>query len=130
MLVRLSRVAFLRFVECFGAVDFFADFENAVAVGSMCDANEHELGPLAIDYVKLYSCDMEGWEFVAVFLFLAWTAFLIYLRASLLLLMSSLLYFIVGNTADTYFSPSLGSICEKVKVIMFSLFTCVVKPAL
>ena len=88
----------------------------------MCDASGNELGPLGIDYIKLYSCDMEGWEFVAILMFLAWTAFLIYLRTSLLC-ECAFLYVTVGNTADTYFSPSLGSICEKVVIIMSALLT-------
>ena len=57
-----------------------------------------DLGLLAIDYVDFHVCTMGGSV-------LSWL---------LLLLILAFLFWLLGDTADTYFSPILGQICETV----------------
>ena len=57
-------------------------------------------GPMNIDYVHLYYCSFESMGPLAALLLLLWVTFL----ATLL-----------GNTAQNYFSPTLASICTKLK---------------
>lgn len=59
-----------------------------------------ELGPLQIDYISMYE-SANGYSFACVFLMFLWVAYLVYL---------------LGNTAGTYFSPALGSICERLNL--------------
>lgn len=66
-----------------------------------CATHSDELGPLGIDYQYLYSCELYGYEWLSWFCLLSWTVGLIYL---------------LGDTASTYFSPTLGYICEKLKL--------------
>ena len=58
-------------------------------------------GPFSIDYIYLYSCTFKGYEVISTLLLIGWVVFL----ANLL-----------GNTASNYFSPTLSSICNKLKV--------------
>ena len=58
-------------------------------------------GPFSVDYIYLYSCTFHGYEIISTLLFIGWVIFL----ANLL-----------GNTASNYFSPTLSSICTKLKV--------------
>ena len=60
----------------------------------MCDISQ-DLGPFQIDYRRFYTCDMKGFEIVSTPLLIIWVFFLIS---------------ILGNTASTYFSPTLGMI--------------------
>jgi sodium/potassium/calcium exchanger 6 len=62
---------------------------------------ERELGPLKIDYFELYKCNLEGYEWICIILFVLWIVYL-----------TSLL----GNTAENYLSPTLGAICVKLKI--------------
>ena len=65
-----------------------------------CPESSANFGPLRIDYVKFY-CDNKNLEPLISLFLLLWVFFLIY---------------IMGNTAKTYFSPTLGAICEKLKL--------------
>ena len=67
-------------------------------VGDLDDPNNS--GPLGIDYIEFY-CDHDGHGGGVVLLFLGWVVFLIY---------------VMGGTAKNYFSPTLGAICEKLKI--------------
>ena len=60
-----------------------------------------EVGPLGIDYAHMYECTFSGYEFFSWIIFVLWTITLIYL---------------LGDTAESYFSPTLGYICEKLKL--------------
>ena len=71
---------------------------NHADVGDLDDPNNS--GPLGMDYIKLY-CDQEDRSVAIVFMLLAWVVFLIY---------------VMGGTAKNYFSPTLGAICEKMKI--------------
>jgi len=59
-----------------------------------------EIGLLAIDYVEFQKCTMGGsvWSWV------------------ILLLLLAVLFWLLGDTADTYFSPILSQICETVSL--------------
>jgi solute carrier family 24 (sodium/potassium/calcium exchanger), member 6 len=50
------------------------------------------------DYARFHYCTMAGWAWVSGALLLAWVAVLIYLLC---------------DTADTYFSPTLAAICDR-----------------
>ena len=55
-----------------------------------------ELGPLPVDYIAVYE-DAGAAGFILVVLFLVWACYLVHL---------------LGNTAESYFSPALAAICE------------------
>eukprot|EP01036_Dinobryon_divergens_P030199 gene30199-39402_t len=59
------------------------------------------LGPLGIDYEYLYSCTFSGYS-----------AFFFILSAIWVMILMSLL----AHTASNYFSPTLGSICDKMNL--------------
>lgn len=53
---------------------------NFLNINMVCDeGDDMELGPLGINYMKMYKCEMEGYESLTMILFLAWAFFLIYL---------------------------------------------------
>jgi Ca2+/Na+ antiporter len=71
----------------------------------MCDSVAYasadvEPGPLGMDYMAFYYCSLDA-NFGAMLLLLDCASFLIYL---------------LGNTASNYFSSTLASICEKMKL--------------
>jgi hypothetical protein len=43
------------------------------------EGDDMELGPLGINYLKMYKCEMEGYESFTMIMFLLWAVFLIYL---------------------------------------------------
>ena len=67
-------------------------------VGNLDDPNNS--GPFSMDYIEFY-CDHNDRGVGIVFLLLGWVVFLIY---------------VMGGTAKNYFSPTLGAICEKMKI--------------
>ena len=75
-------------------------------MSSSCgDIDVNELGPIRIDYGHFYcrvmnsSDESLGW--MVLLLYFSWVILLIY---------------VMGNTAKTYFSPTLGLICERLKL--------------
>ena len=72
-----------------------------------CDAGTAagEIGLLAIDYVEFQKCTMGGSA-------ISWV---------LLLVLLGCLFWLLGDTADTYFSPILGQVCETVSKLLLSL---------
>ena len=64
-------------------------------------STEGMLGPLAIDYQYLYSCTFSGYH-----------GFFFLLSAMWVMILMSLL----AHTASNYFSPTLGSICDKMNL--------------
>jgi hypothetical protein len=75
---------------------------------------EDVMGPLGLNYLSLY-CHSEGYEGLVLTSYLLLSIYFIYLCKT----PGFTLPFLrdlspVGHTADTYFSPTLGSICEKV----------------
>ena len=60
-----------------------------------------ELGPLDIDYIKIYECDLIGLELITILFLCVWIAFLIH---------------ILGNTASNYLSPTLALLCEQLNI--------------
>jgi len=59
-----------------------------------------DVGPLGIDYLYMYHCGFKenGWLFFPCLL--AWGCFVTYL---------------MGHTADAYFSPTLATLSDKVR---------------
>eukprot|EP01041_Mallomonas_annulata_P001040 gene1040-2035_t len=60
-----------------------------------------DLGPLNIDYLDRYNHQSEGFRPIVLVLYFAFVVLLIYL---------------LGHTANNYFSPSLAVICDKLKL--------------
>lgn len=63
--------------------------------------NSTSVGPLGIDYVAFHTCTMDGSPIISMIILLLWLVWLFYL---------------LGETADAYFSPTLSQICEKVRL--------------
>ncbi|OQR86349.1 Ca2 :Cation Antiporter (CaCA) Family [Achlya hypogyna] len=57
-----------------------------------------ELGPLGINYLELHYCTFAGWAWASCLLLALWLIVLFYL---------------LGNTADEYFSPTLSTLCTQ-----------------
>ena len=67
-----------------------------------CDKSDPDLlGPLEIDYLYLYNCTFYHYSFIFYIVSCIWIVTLISLLA---------------NTASNYFSPTLGSVCDKLKL--------------
>ncbi|KAG7400795.1 sodium/calcium exchanger protein [Phytophthora boehmeriae] len=70
-----------------------------------CDAQPFvanmTLGPLSIDYVHLHYCSLAGLPLLSALLLLLWLA---------------LLFYFLGSTADGYFSPTLASLSDRLRV--------------
>jgi sodium/potassium/calcium exchanger 6 len=64
-------------------------------------SNPEFIGPMGIDYGQLYYCPFQEVHFVALLMLFLWIFFL----------MNTL-----ANTASNYFSPTLGSICDKLNL--------------
>lgn len=67
-------------------------------MGDLDDPNNS--GPLGMDYIEFY-CEHNERGVAILFLLLGWVVFLIY---------------VMGGTAKNYFSPTLGAICEKMRI--------------
>ena len=114
--------------KCFLSLNHFESHSNqgtrvhSFSMTSYCDsAGDVELGPLGINYVYLHSCTFQGYEFILWILLFLWTASLIYLLGNACINQKCckqcyVCVFIIGNTAAVYFSPTLGYICEKLKL--------------
>ena len=68
---------------------------------SYVSQTENMVGPLGIDYHYAYSCSFSGYSFLFYFLIFLWVIFLMSMLA---------------HTASNYFSPTLGSICDKLNL--------------
>ncbi|KAL4158158.1 hypothetical protein PRNP1_003937 [Phytophthora ramorum] len=79
--------------------------ELATMLPAACDAYPFvanmTLGPLGIDYVHVHYCSLSGLPLLSFSLLLLWLA--------------SLFYFL-GSTADGYFSPTLASLSDRLRV--------------
>lgn len=62
----------------------------------MGDDFDNELGPLQFDYISAYD-GAGSIGFILILLYLIWASYLVHL---------------LGNTAESYFSPALAAICE------------------
>ena len=69
-------------------------------MSSCGDVNQGELGPIRVDY-EHFHCSSGSFGGLVILLYFVWVIFLIYL---------------MGNTAKSYFSPTLGLICERLKL--------------
>jgi solute carrier family 24 (sodium/potassium/calcium exchanger), member 6 len=59
------------------------------------------LGPLQIDYLYFYECQCHGFKMIGAWILIIWVIYLIN---------------IVSTTASNYFSPTLSSICQRLKI--------------
>ncbi|KDO26542.1 hypothetical protein SPRG_07944 [Saprolegnia parasitica CBS 223.65] len=57
-----------------------------------------EMGPLGINYLEFHYCSMAGWAWASCLVLAAWLV---------------LLFYLLGNTADEYFSPTLSTLCTQ-----------------
>ncbi|DBA03517.1 TPA: hypothetical protein N0F65_011418 [Lagenidium giganteum] len=64
-------------------------------------AANRTLGPLQIDYLYLHYCVLDEYVWLSVLLFVGWLG---------------VLFYMLGSTADGYFSPTLATISEKLNV--------------
>jgi len=105
-----------------------SDFSNGD-----CNTYAEDVGPLGIDYIHLYSCTLKGFEPLTWLLLGLWICALMYLLGKDSHFISlhitsqshhftsyqsnphSCLY-LLGNTAEAYFSPTLGFICRRLKL--------------
>ncbi|KAI9913814.1 hypothetical protein PsorP6_005308 [Peronosclerospora sorghi] len=78
---------------------------TATLLPAACDATPFvanmTLGPLGIDYVHIHMCLLSGMPLVSFLLVIVWLATLFYL---------------LGSTADGYFSPTLASLSDRLGV--------------
>ncbi|RLN31770.1 hypothetical protein BBI17_001614 [Phytophthora kernoviae] len=76
-----------------------------VSLPAACDAHPFvanmTLGPLSIDYVHVHYCSLAGLPLLSALLLLLWLA---------------VLFYFLGSTADGYFSPTLASLSDRLRV--------------
>ena len=94
----------------------------------MSDNLNTELGPIQFDYISVYE-NSGNISFLCILLYLLWASYLVHLRKFQVLfciiyihLISQHILYVVGNTAESYFSAALGSICEVVKYSIYCHF--------